>query len=241
MKYALQLEKVSFKFRPNAPYFFHNLNATFPAHAIHFIKGKNGSGKSTLFRIIQGAMHGYEEINGTVTVNDTIIPLSSNMTPIASIKRVPQRFDHMLAHQFSFIQNLQFANMPVYPTLHGLPAHQPLPPFLERFGIDREQPVHLLSGGQRQILAILMALQQPTALLLLDEPTAALDEKNAQLTMAFLHDLMQTLPITILIISHDRELVDTYATRGYYELTVDPTTQQRVLVYQSPTQSAGAP
>jgi len=232
MKYALELQNISFKFNADAPYFFKNLNARFPAHAIHYIKGKNGAGKSTLFRIIQGITHPYEIIEGNIVINGKQIALSSGMKRITHIKMVPQNFDRMIANQFSFIQNLQFANMPMQPGFfQRLPAYQPLPAFLDRFGINIHQSVSLLSGGQRQILAILMALQQPTDILLLDEPTAALDEKNSQLTMAFLHDLIHTLPITIIIISHDRELVDTYATAGYYELIIDPATSNRLLVY----------
>lgn len=229
----LQLTNISFAFKAQGPLLFSNVNMHFPGHAIHFIKGKNGSGKSTLFRLIRGLIHATEQVEGSLTVNDKVIELTSGMKPISTIKMVPQQFDHMLASQFSFIQNLQFANMPSHPGLQPLPTHQPLPALLERFGIDMHQPIHLLSGGQRQILAIIMALQQPTSILLLDEPTAALDEKNAQLTMAFLQDLLHTRPITILIISHDRELVDTYATKGYYELIVDPSTGQRVLVYHT--------
>lgn len=233
MKNALELQNISFKFKSNAPDFFKNLHATFPAHAIHYIKGKNGAGKSTLFRLIQGITHPYELLEGTTIINGTPVSLFTGMPPITQIKMVPQNFDRMIANQFSFIQNLQFANMPAYPSVQPLPAYKPLPPFLDRFGINLHQPVSLLSGGQRQILAILMALQQPTDILLLDEPTAALDEKNSQLTMAFLHDLIHSSPITIIIISHDRELIDTYATAGYYELSVDPTTQSRVLLYHN--------
>ena len=140
---------------------------------------------------------------------------------------VQQKFDLMIADQFTFGQNLQIANLPEYPFFAPLPAHKPLPKLVERFGINSNTPAYLLSGGQRQILSILMVLQKHTKILLLDEPTAALDEKNAQMVMLFLQELIITTPITILIICHDKDLVHEYATKHYYELEVDEKTMVR--------------
>jgi ABC-type lipoprotein export system ATPase subunit len=92
---------------------------------------------------------------------------------------------------------------------------------LQEFNIDIHKKVDELSGGQKQILAILMALQKPTKLLLLDEPTAALDPKNAHMVMQCLQKLAQELDITVLIISHDKELVLAYAPGYYFEITQD--------------------
>jgi ABC-type lipoprotein export system ATPase subunit len=79
----------------------------------------------------------------------------------------------------------------------------------------------MLSGGQRQILAILMALQKSASILLLDEPTAALDDKNSSMVMSFLNELLATdKNLTVLIICHDKELVDTYAHSQYHQIEV---------------------
>src|SRR5581483_218231 len=89
---------------------------------------------------------------------------------------------------------------------------------LDHGNIDMTTPAHLLSGGQRQILAIMMALQKPTRVLLLDEPTAALDNDNAQQVMAFLENITAELNLITLIICHDKELVVTYGHHSCYEL-----------------------
>ncbi len=156
-------------------------------------------------------------------------PYSYDKNITSQIKMVVQKFDLMLADQFSFKQNLQLASLPEHPFLAPLPNHQPLPSLIERFGIDFEKPVYLLSGGQRQILAILMALQKPTKILLLDEPTAALDEKNATMVMEFLKALISSISLTILIICHDKELVKRYAKNYFYEIDVDESTGQRTI------------
>jgi ABC-type lipoprotein export system ATPase subunit len=168
-----------------------------------------------------------------VTVNDAVINLADR---VAAIKRlqcvrlVDQKFDQMFADQYNFIDNLRFARLAAMPTVAPLPVHKPLPTFLERFAIDCMVPVRLLSGGQRQILAILMALQQPVEVLLLDEPTAALDEKNAIMLMDFIHQLAADSGITVLIICHDQSLVDRYAAGEFHKLCHQRNSMVRQLV-----------
>ena len=127
----------------------------------------------------------------------------------------------MMAYQFTFDKNLQLANLPSRPTLGALPGFTDYAVLLVHFAIDSRKPVHLLSGGQRQILAIIMMLQKKCRVLLLDEPTAALDASNAALVFAFIKDLVASTGMTVFIISHDKELVETYATEGFYQITVD--------------------
>ena len=214
---ALELKNLHFKFTPNSPDFFRNVTAAFEKGRIHFIKGFNGAGKSTLFRILRGKLEKQEVVEGVVVVEGNAQTLQTGFEhydALSTINMVQQKFDVIE-------QNLQLANLPIHPGLALLPVHKAIPTFVERFGIDVEKPVHLLSGGQRQILAILMALQKTTNILLLDEPTAALDEKNADMVMQFLHDLVVTTGLTVLIICHDRELVMRYAHDRYFELVVD--------------------
>lgn len=223
IKTSLLLNNVSFQFTQQTSPFFKNVSASFAPGTVHFIQGQNGVGKSTFFRILQGKIEGREIASGSITLNDISYNLATTHAQALEqhIKFVQQKFDLMLADQFSFEENLRCAALPHYPNLTPLPQHAPLPPFITRFGINPKQPVKSLSGGQRQILAILMALQKPTQILLLDEPTAALDIKNSHMVMEFLHELVATTGITVLIICHNPELVKTYAKHGYFHMTVD--------------------
>lgn len=233
MKSSLQLNNVSFQFNAHALAFFKNLTISFAPSMIHFIKGQNGAGKSTLFRLLQGKIRGNEKASGTILLNNTVFDLATAHAQGLEqhIKIVQQKFDLMLADQFSFEENLRCARLPHYPTLSSLPKHAPLPPFIERFGINPAQQVKLLSGGQRQILAILMALQKPTKILLLDEPTAALDIQNSHMVMDFLQELVISTGITVIIICHSPELVSTYAKNGFFRILVD-NQQLRTIEYE---------
>ena len=227
---GLKIQNVQFRFTKQSPDFFKDLSVAFEAGKIHFVRGPNGAGKSTLFRLVQGKIDTSEVASGTISVGEKQYQFRPGSVPhVDEIKMVQQKFDLMLADQLSFAHNLQLANMSEYPRLSPLPEHQPLPAFVNRFGINMQTPVYLLSGGQRQILSILMALQKPARVLLLDEPTAALDDKNSKMVMDFLFELIGTLGLTILIICHDKELVDTYAPEGYFEFSINPGSGQRLI------------
>ncbi len=78
---------------------------------------------------------------------------------------------------------------------------------LEALGLDRkilDQPVHLLSSGEQQRLALLRLLQNRPLVLLLDEPTAHLDAKSQQQMQTFLLDYLQQYSTACLWVSHDQ-------------------------------------
>lgn len=207
----LIIKNLSFAFKANTKALFNNLNAQFSAGRVYFICGKNGSGKSTLFRIIQGHVHHDEQLEGSIT-------LDGNTRHTDYVRMVQQDNKTMIAAHSSFVCNAQLAAMPYHPKLRSLPTANLFQDLIEQFDINITTPAHLLSGGQRQILAIVMTLQKPTQILLLDEPTSALDEGNAKLVMEFLQLLTNKLGLITLIICHDKELVNMYAQDGYYEL-----------------------
>ena len=145
---------------------------------------------------------------------------------------VHQKFDLMLADQFSFADNLRLASLSSHPSLKPLSNFNRLPDFVQNFALPLNQQVNELSGGQRQLLAILMTLQKPIDVLLLDEPTAALDTTNAVMVIDFLKTLAAKSNLIVVIISHDKELIDSYASHGYIEIIQEPTTTTRRVVQQ---------
>ena len=67
------------------------------------------------------------------------------------------------------------------------------------------QPVGLLSGGQRQALTLLMATINPPKLLLLDEHTAALDPATADKVLELTHSIVEDTNLTCLMVTHNMQ------------------------------------
>jgi cell division transport system ATP-binding protein len=72
---------------------------------------------------------------------------------------------------------------------------------------------HQLSGGEQQRVAIARALLNRPKVLLADEPTGNLDPKNAVKIMELLQEINQKEGITMLIVTHSKELVDAFSAR----------------------------
>jgi ABC-type lipoprotein export system ATPase subunit len=210
----LIINELTFAFNKQEHPFFHDIHIEFASGNIYFIQGKNGVGKSTFFSILQGTTPRNATLTGTVTFDNNQFIIKNNCidTHISShVKTVVQDITQMIVTTMTVEENLRLAHLPTYPRLIPLSHTINIPIIMHDFGIDSLTDVQRLSGGQKQILAIMMALQKPTQILLLDEPTAALDEKNTHMVMQFLTNLTKTLDLIIIIITHDKELTTTYA------------------------------
>lgn len=218
------INNLSFKFDKNSPDFFKDLKVEFEPNKVHFIQGDNGIGKSTLFNILQGNIESDAQLDASVTLDGITYKTHNNKfdSPFTQqVHTVQQHYNRMIADQFTFGQNLQLANLPSYPGLHSLPKATNFD-VMQSFGTDMvNTPAHLLSGGQRQLLAILMSLQKSTRILLLDEPTATLDKKNAKMIIECLQQLATELKVTMLFICHDKELVQAYAKENHFIMSIE--------------------
>jgi putative ABC transport system ATP-binding protein len=90
----------------------------------------------------------------------------------------------------------------------GLPDDNSVDELAERLGISRLLPVqpHKLSVGERQRVAIARALASVPALILADEPTAALDPVNAQGVMDLFAELAREMGCTVILVTHAPEI-----------------------------------
>ncbi|MCY4023016.1 MAG: ABC transporter ATP-binding protein [Anaerolineaceae bacterium] len=158
-----------------------DLSLSFAAGQFTAILGPNGSGKSTLLRSIFGLA---DVFSGSITLDgNPITDLNGAEIVSLGLACVPQR--NNVFDELNVGENLQLATrrMDRRETARALEAAVELFPLVAK---RRDQPACLLSGGERQMLAIAMGwLSRPT-LMLLDEPSAGLAPN-------LVNDVFQTL------------------------------------------------
>lgn len=169
------------------------------------ITGPSGSGKSTLMNII-GLLD--RPTSGRVELDGEAIDIAS--TAVAAALR--NRLLGFVFQSFQLLPRLNAWQNVALPLLYrGLPAERRRPlalAMLEQVGLaDRaDHRPGELSGGQKQRVALARALVGQPKIVLADEPTGSLDSSSAAEVMALLRDLNGRLGISILMITHDREL-----------------------------------
>ncbi|WP_062528680.1 ABC-F family ATP-binding cassette domain-containing protein [Demequina rhizosphaerae] len=152
--------------------------------------GENGAGKSTLLRLITGEQ---EPTSGRVKTGMTV-RVAQLSQQLAELEDLADERVSAVVKQYSSIQ---------------LSDGQEMTPsqLLERMGFTSAQlktPVGRLSGGQRRRLQLLVVLLSEPNVLVLDEPTNDLDTDM----LAALEDLLDSWPGTLVVVSHDRYLME---------------------------------
>jgi len=169
------------------------------------ITGRSGSGKSTLLHLAAGID---EPSEGEVTV------LGARLSQLSERQRTLKRRDEIgLVFQFfHLLPHLQVRENVLLPAwIAGDPAKdcgERVHDLLGRVGLaDRAQdPVHGLSGGEMQRVAICRALLRRPRLLLADEPTGNLDDENARVVMELLFRLVEEERSTLVYVTHSTEM-----------------------------------
>jgi ATP-binding cassette subfamily F protein uup len=161
------------------------------------ILGENGAGKSTLLKLITGEL---EPTKGRVKMGITV--------RVASLSQRLEELDDVQDERLSAVVK-RYSSIKMSDGTEMTPGQ-----LLERFGFTPSQmktPVHKLSGGQRRRLQILMVLLSEPNVLVLDEPTNDLDTD----VLAALEDLLDSWPGTLIVVSHDRYLMERITDQQY--------------------------
>ena len=208
----LKLENIHLTFNPgtvNEKKALEGLNLELEKGDFVTILGSNGAGKSTLFNTIAGT---YRPDAGKVYLDGKDI---TNLPDFKRSKEIGRLFQDPLkgtAPNMTIEENLALAY---------LRANHATSPFsmiskkdraefrekLSMLGLGLEdrmnQPVGLLSGGQRQALTLLMATLVTPKILLLDEHTAALDPGTAEVVLELTKKIVAENNITCMMITHN--------------------------------------
>lgn len=186
----------------------HTCNLTVERGDFVTIIGGNGAGKSTLLNVIAGM---FLPDGGTVTLDGRDITLLSEPQRARYLGRVFQDPMRGTAADMQISENLAMAyRRGKRRTLAWGVTRDERAMFRERLaglGLGLEDrlgdKVGLLSGGQRQALTLLMATLQKPDLLLLDEPTAALDPSTASKVLGLIRTIVGEQGLTTFMVTHN--------------------------------------
>jgi len=168
---------------------------------VHALIGENGAGKSTLMKIIAGI---YTPDAGELRLRGAAVHLSSPRQALQNgIAMIHQELN--LMPFMSVAENIWIGREPV--NACGLISHRELRrrtrALLERLAIDidPQAEVRTLSIARRQMIEIARALSHESELLIMDEPTSALTERDAEHLFAIIREL-QAQGKSVLYITH---------------------------------------
>ena len=175
------------------------------------IVGYSGAGKSTLVRLVNALE---PATSGTITVGGTVITDLSE-------RRLQQvrRGIGMVFQQFNLFHSRTVYGNVAYPlVVAGVPRaeqHERIVELLTFVGLADKAHVHpeQLSGGQKQRVGIARALATRPSILLADEATSALDPETTVDVLNLLRKVNDELGVTILVITHEMEVVRSIADR----------------------------
>lgn len=182
---------------------FDNFSYKFNDTGLYLLYGRSGSGKTTLLNIL----YGLEPFNnGYIAYSDfgkkytNIVKNDETINLVSYISQNTYFIDYL-----TVFDNLMLCNNDENKILD----------YLEKFYLSNLKDAYpnQLSGGERQRIAIIRALLQNKKILLLDEPTASLDEKNKIIVFNILKKLKKD--VLLIVSSHDLAIKD------YVDKTID--------------------
>lgn len=195
---SLNIQHLNFRYKKNQP-LIDDLSFTIPTGKVLAVVGKSGCGKTTLISLILGLL---KPQSGVIEVSDRIFSDHTLFIPteVRSIGVVFQ--DYALFPHLSVSQNITFGMKKT-----GKAKEELLIKLLRMFDLANVSFFYpfQLSGGQMQRVAIARAIATEPSLLLLDEPFSNLDSTLKTRLRKELMDIIHSLNITTLVVTHDQE------------------------------------
>lgn len=197
---------------------FQDFNLSIPDGQFVSVVGSNGSGKTSMLNLICGSI-GADA--GKICVNGTDITSRKEYMRHKKIGRVYQNPAAGTCPGMTVLENLSVADKKEKG--YGLTRcvrkerREAYRSMLADLGLGLEEKletrVGALSGGQRQVLALLMATMTPIDFLILDEHTAALDPRTAEIVMELTDRIVRGKKMTTVMVTHNLRYALEYGDR----------------------------
>ncbi|MDF7670951.1 methionine ABC transporter ATP-binding protein MetN [Orbaceae bacterium ESL0721] len=203
----IQLQHISKVFEhKNTPiYALKDINLTVPQGQIYGVIGKSGAGKSTLIRCLNLLE---KPTSGKIFFDNQDITQFSNRQLISIRRKISMIFQHFnLLSSRTVFENIAFP-LELSHTAKSV-IKKKVNALIELVGLKDKADIYPanLSGGQKQRVAIARALASDPKVLLCDEATSALDPETTRSILKLLKDINQKLGLTILLITHEMDVV----------------------------------
>ncbi len=174
---------------------------------VHALLGDNGAGKSTLIKVLSGV---HPATNGEIKVDGDVVKFASpRQASDAGIGTVYQdlALNNLTSVTLNFFLGRELKKGPGPFGLMQMDAmHKITIEEMSKIGIniaDPNQKVGTMSGGQRQTLAIARAIYFGAKILILDEPTSALGQKQQMEVLKTIKKVQRLGNIAIILITHN--------------------------------------
>ena len=182
------------------------------------VVGSNASGKTSLLNIICGTI---PIDSGDIIVNGTSIVGKKDFLRHRSIGRVYQDPSKGTCPSMTILENLSLADNKGKPYNLGKGINkakiEQYKELLKKLNLGLEDKLYTqvgsLSGGQRQALALLMSTMTPIEFLILDEHTAALDPRTAEIVMKLTDQIVREKKMTTVMVTHNLRYALEYGDR----------------------------
>ena len=197
---------------------FKDFNLTVKDGEFVSVVGSNGSGKTSMLNIICGSI---AVDSGKILIHGEDITRQKDYIRQRRIGRVYQDPSKGTCPSMTILENMSIAENKGKPYNLGRGVNKAkLETYREmlrplNLGLEDKMGVQVgsLSGGQRQALALLMATMTPIDFLILDEHTAALDPKTAEIIMELTDQVVKEKKVTTIMVTHNLRYAVEYGNR----------------------------
>src|ERR1043165_2430659 len=182
------------------------------------IIGSNGSGKTTLLNLIAG---NYFPDEGSISINEINVTSKPDFERSKWLARVFQDPLRGTASDLTILDNFRLASLRTKRKRFRIGINQQFRNLIREkisvlnLGLENKLDtlVGKLSGGQRQALTLLMAVIDKPKILLLDEPTAALDPRSSEIVIKLADQLIHEQQLTAILVTHNLRQALDYGSR----------------------------